>query len=275
MTTTTLKIIALLLMTVDHVGAFLPDMPFALRCIGRLSACIFFFCAVEGFTHTRDKMSYLKRLYLMNLLMAAIDIFLPMAFGQNEVIGTNVFLEIFGMMLLIFLWDKFQGDRKKQIISTVLFWVYQFGVLYLMEAALKYSGEAEKTAVYALLGCSVSFGGNAQFVDLLIPIFYLCRGNKKRLAVAYSAWCGLYFFWEVLGVPSLLDPLVEPLGISFTVFGSVTHRMFRTAIQWMMIFSLPLLLCYNGKKGKGWKYLFYIYYPAHIVVLYVAGCLCG
>ncbi len=275
MTATALKIIALLLMTVDHVGAFLPGMPFILRCIGRLSACIFFFCAVEGFTHTRDKRKYLQRLYLMNLLMAAIGILLPMVFGRSEVIGTNVFLEIFGMMLLIYLWDKFQGDRKKQIIGTVLFVAYQFGVLYLMEALLQFSGEAERTAVYALFGCSVSFSENALFVDLLIPIFYLCRGNKKRLAIAYSAWCGLYFFWEVLGVPSLLDPLVEPLGIAFTVFGSVTDRMFRTQIQWMMIFTLPLLLCYNGKKGKGWKYLFYVYYPVHIAVLYAVGCLCG
>lgn len=31
---------------------------------------------------------------------------------------------------------------------------------------------------------------------------------------------------------------------------------------------LPLLL-YNGKRGKGFKRFFYIYYPAHILVLYL------
>ena len=34
------------------------------------------------------------------------------------------------------------------------------------------------------------------------------------------------------------------------------------------ILSLIPLLCYNGKKGKGLKWLFYIFYPAHLLLLY-------
>ena len=35
------------------------------------------------------------------------------------------------------------------------------------------------------------------------------------------------------------------------------------------ILALPLLLLYNGKRGKGHKRFFYIYYPAHVYVLYL------
>lgn len=41
-------------------------------------------------------------------------------------------------------------------------------------------------------------------------------------------------------------------------------------IQWYSLLSLPLLALYNGTRGKRkLKYLFYIYYPAHLVLLYV------
>ena len=38
----------------------------------------------------------------------------------------------------------------------------------------------------------------------------------------------------------------------------------------MMVFALPLLWYYNGKKGKySLKYLFYCFYPLHIWLLYL------
>ncbi|MGM9589206.1 MAG: TraX family protein [Faecousia sp.] len=41
-----------------------------------------------------------------------------------------------------------------------------------------------------------------------------------------------------------------------------------TSIQIYALFALPLLLCYNGKRGKAnLKYFFYIFYPAHLVIL--------
>ncbi|MBR5047563.1 MAG: hypothetical protein IKX76_04950 [Eubacterium sp.] len=38
-------------------------------------------------------------------------------------------------------------------------------------------------------------------------------------------------------------------------------------VQLFCILSLPLILCYNGKKGRGSRYLFYVAYPGHIIVL--------
>lgn len=42
------------------------------------------------------------------------------------------------------------------------------------------------------------------------------------------------------------------------------------AWEWPAVFSsFGLLLLYNGKKGKGHKYFFYIFYPAHLFLLYL------
>lgn len=40
-------------------------------------------------------------------------------------------------------------------------------------------------------------------------------------------------------------------------------------IQWFCLLAVPLLWLYNGQRGK-WKlkWLFYIYYPLHLVVIY-------
>ena len=39
-------------------------------------------------------------------------------------------------------------------------------------------------------------------------------------------------------------------------------------IQWYSLLALPLLMLYNGQRGKAkLKNLFYLYYPAHLVAL--------
>ena len=39
---------------------------------------------------------------------------------------------------------------------------------------------------------------------------------------------------------------------------------------------IPLLYLYNGKKGKcNLKYLFYVFYPAHLIILFFVNLLLG
>lgn len=38
--------------------------------------------------------------------------------------------------------------------------------------------------------------------------------------------------------------------------------------QWWMFLAIPFILLYNGEKGHSLKYMFYIYYPLHVYVLF-------
>ena len=41
-------------------------------------------------------------------------------------------------------------------------------------------------------------------------------------------------------------------------------------LQWYSLFALPLLFLYNGNRGRlNLKYLFYIFYPTHLVIIYL------
>ena len=41
-------------------------------------------------------------------------------------------------------------------------------------------------------------------------------------------------------------------------------------VQWFGLLAIPLLLLYDGRRGKAnLKYVFYVFYPAHLAVIYL------
>ncbi len=46
--------------------------------------------------------------------------------------------------------------------------------------------------------------------------------------------------------------------------------------QWFGLLAVPLLMLYNGERGKcKLKYMFYIFYPTHLVAIYLIGLAMG
>ena len=79
---------------------------------------------------------------------------------------------------------------------------------------------------------------------------YLCHKNLKKEVLAFVS---VSLVWALIAIV-----LSRP---SF-------HDLMFKYIEWMEIFAAPLMLCYNGQRGKGSKYLFYVFYPTHIYLLY-------
>ena len=64
----TLKIIAMILMLLDHLwGTIIPGNQW-MTLIGRMAFPIFAFLIVEGFFHTSDLKKYMKRLFIFGLI---------------------------------------------------------------------------------------------------------------------------------------------------------------------------------------------------------------
>lgn len=67
--------------------------------------------------------------------------------------------------------------------------------------------------------------------------------------------------WRTVGVTALL----LARAIHYTVFPVNSLSL----LQWFSLCAVPLLALYSGKRGRAkMKYVFYIFYPAHLVVLY-------
>lgn len=70
----------------------------------------------------------------------------------------------------------------------------------------------------------------------------------------------------------LLPVLIYQGGTLGLTAGLILLALVYGGNQWFALAAVPLLLCYNGQRGK-WKMgrFFYWYYPAHLVVIYLLG----
>lgn len=262
MSTFALKIIAIVTMLIDHIGATLispslhPQAYLICRSIGRLAFPIFVFLIVEGFHHTHDIKKYLKRLGIFALIS---EIPFDLAFyhlhsGANFITdfrnlynvpshtinsnqleqvlerlnaNQNVFFTLFLGLLLIYLMSLVEKNLKSVLLGN------------LVDAAL------------TILICAVAFFMKTDYDIagiLMIVAFYLFRGSKALLSICLFIICGT--------ILSQLDYYKET--------GNVL-----AIIPMLATFAIIPIAFYNGKKGKDIKYFFYIFYPAHLLLLFL------
>lgn len=107
---------------------------------------------------------------------------------------------------------------------------------------LSYFGAVSVVIVFGVLAIVLKVDYNYYGI-LLVFLFYVLR--QKRPLVRN-------------GVVTLVQLLVRGVGIY--VYSALSF--------------LPLML-YNGKKGKGWKWLFYVFYPGHLLLLFLMKSVIG
>lgn len=292
MNATTLKLIAVVCMTLDHLSTF-PGAPLPLRYIGRFAAVIFFFCAAESVVKTHDRRAYMKRLYKMSLLMSALNVIIPFIldgwFPSRDfpLVTNNIFSAILSGVWFIDIWESTKNDAAMRKRRFGRYLLYQILIVPVCIFCTTHSEAAVMLAAPLTAG-SILCSEGGLLLTVQIILFYFWRDSKKKLAVGYTVYCALYtlvmlpqlpsrVFWFVnaRGGSELAIPVSNVLSIlGFGGFEGIlpfSESLLQLHFQCFMIFALPLLLLYNGKRGKGCKRFFYIYYPAHIFVLYIIG----
>ena len=126
----------------------------------------------------------------------------------------------------------------------------------------------------------------------VVLIGLLDRAEQEKTAKAnaglYAAVLAVFFVCVVLpdllpntdfqvdyGLPGVLLPvLIYGAGTRGLLIGLALLGLDMGGDQWLGFLTVPLLLAYNGQRGKaGIGKLFYWYYPIHLVVIYGIGLL--
>ena len=255
-----LKLIALIIMTIDHIyyfGCSLADMPEIMTLIGRIAAPIFVFFVTEGFAHTHSRGRYLLRLYVCGVLMQIGNLFVNLCFPmQNGVIVLNGIFTTMAVIVIYLWWiENLRRAWREHRRGCAVLYALAMAALLLSIVPVQLLMPVSPLAVQlATIFVPSPVWCEGSVVIILIGIgFYYCRNNKRAIAVFYTL-----FLCAALALQCLSS-------FDWTVVLSV----------FFMWLALPFILLYNGRRGRGMKYLFYIYYPAHVYILAVAASLLG
>ena len=215
-----LKILALIAMTIDHIGCYLYPTHEWMRIVGRLAFPIFAYMIAEGARYTKNRKKYLGMMFGLGVICQIVYYFAMGSLFQCILITFT-----FSIVLIYALDYAIQRKNAEGWILLGLLFIAVFFLVYVLPKLLSHT---DYNVDYGIWG-------------VLFPVFVYLGGKNKWARLALAA------------IPLVFLALSYPK-------------------QEYALFALVPLALYNGTRGN-WrmKYLFYIYYPLHLVVIYAVG----
>lgn len=229
----TLKIIATVAMLIDHIGYYLLPQVSFLRIIGRIAFPLFAFMIAEGARYTKNRLKYLGLVGGVGLILQIV------LFVFTHTLRFNVLITFTLSLLVIYTFELFKislFNKKSDIISRSLYLIVFLGTSF-----------AVMFVTRAIIGIRFEYG----FIGCLFPIFASIPSlNRSDAPEWLKKLDNVYIRIACMCVPMVLLCVLSG------------------GIQWFSLIALVPLFLYSEKRGElNLKYFFYIFYPAHILLL--------
>ena len=257
-----LKLLALCFMFIDHSGKVLCNDMYEMRMLGRIAFPVYVWCMIVGFTRTRSVPRYMLRILVTGLVSQPLyvlalnkeghvgvllsQILSPLSEGFSleglgqvlhtvMIVKPNIFLSLF--LGLLALW----GIREKKWLSQIL-------------------APAAAIVLATLLNADYGWKGVTLFI-----LLYAVRGSRPGIAAVMVAF---FLFWgagyaqttSLFGIPLRLDALPSCVSLPLKAF---------LRLETYALLSLPLILIRFPRDLRLPKWVSYLLYPGHLVLLIV------
>ena len=231
-----IKIIAILAMTIDHIGWFLfpgyptEIIPILMHILGRITCPIMCYFMAECYHHTNNISKYTKRLFLF----AFISHFAYIFFSSN-------FVD----------WKSFVPFYYGEVLNqTSVMWPLAWGLVMLRVAHSEKIPDIFKILPVILI-CLITFPSDWSCIaSLCILAFGTNRGKFKTQMLWMVFYVAMYAVVYFLALDELYG-----------------------LVQLAVVLAIPILRMYNGQRGSNrqihhvMNWLFYLYYPLHLLIL--------
>jgi TraX protein. len=312
----TLKLIAIFTMLIDHTAATILDnilrirgmealdwkntqavqkfyqengnllaVDTIMRFIGRIAFPIFCFLLIEGFLHTHNKLKYAGRLALFAFISEIpFDLALHRKlfyFGYQ-----NVFFTLLIGLLVLMGFEYVKGSWKEQkwLPTLALFGTAALGtsISYCISIVLKIYNSTFASNNAVILLNQTEYIMIAIIFTILSLIIFLINIKRKSLQTASIRFAELAILITGIALAGLLKTDYSGFGvITIAIMYRFRQSHFKSMLSGcitLTIMSLGEFTCfidillaysYNGKRGLNLKYIFYVFYPAHLLILYL------
>ena len=207
-----------------------------MRAVGRLAFPIFAFLLVEGYRHTSDIRKYFIRLFLFTLI-SEVPFDLVTTGRLFDMQKQNIFFTLAAGLIVLYLGKVAKWNQMGAVIGIVVIMVvaealhFDYGIAGILLIVLMYYSTQDGTAEHAFR--------NAGLVTGHYPFSRKLRQN-----------------------------------MGFAIVSAVLYFLFYGIRQLYAVLAILPISLYNGeygRKNKVLKYAFYVFYPAHLLILYLLG----
>ena len=278
-----LKIVAMLTMTLDHIGIFLlqkdpgSTVGMVFRIIGRIAFPLYAFFLAEGMRHTHSKENYILRVGIMWAAITAGESILVYVIRQGytaDTLSPEPFTDLFFCML--FLYCLFLPRAKKL-----------FALLPLAPMILSFVVDVHErmnNVTITWFPYYLRFGYGL-FGLALILFFYFAPAIVKKIYRGRLAQDGMSMeqFEEsieyrrqtnLVSIGGLIISVIVFWAIGYIGRG-IDYAPFDVYYMGMGSYGLIagfFLFFYSGRVGynsKAFRIIYYLYFPVHLVLLFL------